>query len=127
MQGGGGVGCGGEAACGFVPAPHTHPDEAPDQPQHIRWWRLRRPSEKEKRGCAKYNKIVAAAQAEAALLLDQQEELDLESLQAAILLIFTKVLGTAPSRSEITDAWMDDPVVRDYLLADRGPKTMVSY
>ena len=96
----------------LFPPPHTHPDEAPGQPQHIRWWRLRRPSGKDKRGFAKYNKIVAAAQAEAALLLDQQEELDLESLQAAILLIFTKVLGTAPYRSEITEAWMDDPVVQ---------------
>jgi hypothetical protein len=99
----------------LFPAPHTHPHEAPDQPQHIRWWRLRRPSGKDNRRLAKYNKTVAAAQAEAALLLDQQEELDLESLQAAILLIFTKVLGTAPYRSEITEAWMDDPVVQDYL------------
>jgi len=77
----------------------------------------------DKRGLAKYNKTVAAAQAEAALLLDQQEELDLASLQDALLLVFTNVLGTAPEHSEITEAWMDDPVVQDYLfLYERAVK-----
>ena len=98
-------------------APHGHLADDADQPPHIRWWRLRRPADKfDKRGLASYNKAVAAAQAEARPLLDQQEELDLESLQDALLGIFTNVLGTAPEHSETTETWMNDPIFKDYLL-----------
>ena len=53
-------------------APHGHFADDADQPLHIRWWRLRRSTDKfDKRGLASYNKAVAAAQAEARPLLDQ--------------------------------------------------------
>jgi hypothetical protein len=47
----------------------------------------------------------------------------LEDLQHALLRIFTKVLGTAPERSDTTEAWMSDPVVQDrYYLYQRAVK-----
>jgi uncharacterized phage-associated protein len=76
-------------------------------------------NKQDKRGLARYNKTVAAVRAAAQPLLDQQDDLDMEGLQQALLSLFTDVLGTAPERSEITEAWMTDPVVQDYLFLYR--------
>jgi len=42
--------------------------------------------------------------------------LDLESLQDALLDILTNVLGTALEHFETTEAWMNDPIFKDYVL-----------
>ena len=95
--------------------PHSHPVGHTDKPLHIRWGLLRLPDKKDKRGQARYKKVVAEAQAAARHLLDHQEDLDLASLQDALIDIYTKVLGTAPELPETTEAWMHDPIVKDYL------------